>query len=1278
MLLVALATLVPASAPRSALAQATIPVFYDTLNNVIYVGSNYEPADPVQSPYIGYPSHPLAPKTPITIPEIAAALSDPALLESQGSDTWLLKADMVISPTARLEATSASINWLRLDSTPGTKFPALTRLIARGGHVLIQDIKVTSWAGSAVDTNTFDGRSYLLAELGGRMDIIDAEAAYLGWDSGQASGIAWRKRATQINAQTGATGSVKNSNIHDNYFGLYGYEAYGVSILDNQIHHNFSYGFQAQNSTQGFTVADNQVYNNGKHGIIFARGCTFNQILRNEVYSNTENGIVLERGSNINQISENIVYNNRDGVVIYQSEKNLVQGNQLHDNERGLRVNATFDGTDAFDGLSNENTIQGNTIENNLQYGIYLYERADKNTIQGNTIRGNTGAGVYIKTGANLVKGNTITGNGDGISIIATPATPGGLPPSTTPGQKNVIQGNTIEDNSDVGIQLQGGVDTVIGLKDPSPSPADANVIRFNGRHGISFDATSTKNTIYGNTIHGNLSDGVTIKGPASGPVVDSRNKITRNSIAANGSDGISVDATANDGIQPPTITSAPNASVVVGTAAPNVTVEIYRDANGQGKVYKGSATANGAGSWSFALPVGDNPQEGGVTALAIDSAGNTSEFFGIVIGGGKAIYEIGAGSNGELTIFVNGPGAKVTLPDIQQAIQIISPTTTLLQNQGNGVWQSNASLFLNRGVTLTLTLPTVKWLKLRSQAADIQLSASGEGAYNYKSFVNLRTYGGAILIDGVKITSWNPSANTYDTDVSNGRSYILAKYDARLDIKNADLSYLGSSDGESYGVSWRDINDGEAPDVLRTRVTGDVLNSTFSYNYYGIYTFQASYMTFSGNKFHHNIGYGFDPHDFTHHVTVENNEAYANGNHGFIISRGCNNFTFRNNKSYDNHYTVGEGERRAHGFMLDPGSPNSQFPQEPSHDNILENNQAWDNDGYGLRVVGSLNNTIKGNIFTNNYQGITLEQNSTGNKVLNNRITDSAIYGIYMLGGSDSATITGNTITGSGKHGIYFKTSKNTIFNNNVSHNGSIVDGVPSGAGISSYVETNIEAAMADLRLPGSQVSLAESDPELVASQIQPSAMDGTTIVSNTISYNADEGIELKSAQGTKIDKNSIANNGTHGVYLASGASGTMLSYNKIYNNAGYGIRANGLDVVGNQWTKNEVYDNALGGIATTSGANNGVPVPKIVQDKRNVTVTAAPGTIIEIFSDNGGQARYFEARITLDATGSITLNRSWKGSIVNGTATDADGNSSALALNRRTMKVYVPLISR
>jgi hypothetical protein len=137
------------------------------------------------------------------------------------------------------------------------------------------------------------------------------------------------------------------------------------------------------------------------------------------------------------------------------------------------------------------------------------------------------------------------------------------------------------------------------------------------------------------------------------------------------------------------------------------------------------------------------------------------------------------------------------------------------------------------------------------------------------------------------------------------------------------------------------------------------------------------------------------------------------------------------------------------------------------------------------------------------------------------------------------------------------------------------------------------------------------------------------------------------------------------------------MVMLNTVSGNHGYGIRANGLDVADNQWTKNTVFDNWAGGITITSGANNGVPAPAIVQAGRTITVTTVPGTVVEIFSDNGGQGRFFEARMTV-ASGTLTLTRAWKGRLVNVTATDSSGNTSGFAFNHRSVVVYLPLARR
>ena len=89
----------------AAQAQATVQVRYDPALNTIFVGESY--SDPALA---AYPSAPGAPKTPISIPQIAAALSNPALLQDQGGGAWLLHADLVINPSAQLDVSNATIS----------------------------------------------------------------------------------------------------------------------------------------------------------------------------------------------------------------------------------------------------------------------------------------------------------------------------------------------------------------------------------------------------------------------------------------------------------------------------------------------------------------------------------------------------------------------------------------------------------------------------------------------------------------------------------------------------------------------------------------------------------------------------------------------------------------------------------------------------------------------------------------------------------------------------------------------------------------------------------------------------------------------------------------------------------------------------------------------------------------------------------------------------------------------------------------------------------------
>lgn len=1204
----------------------------------------------------------------ISVPALAALLTSKGfngLLVDQGSQTWLLKANLVIERSARLEATNATIKGLRLDSQPAA---FVTIIAERGGHLLIDGITVSSWDSSvnAVDTTVANGRSYLLALEGGRMDILHSDVSYLGWQSGEPSGLSWRKRFNLDDPTTGATGRLEDSKIHHNYFGMYSYEAYGLQILRNEVYDNIYYGIDPHDASQGFEVAYNKVYRNGTHGIIFSRLCEKNIIHNNEVYNNGQHGIMLDRGTNNNEVYENLVYGNQDGIAVFQSSDNIIRNNTIRQNLRGIRINATFDTDDVYDGISANNQVLDNLIEDSTEQGVYLYARADRNLFRGNRILRSGLQGFYIKSGGNRLENNVISNGGVGVAITGgeyRDNPPQALPALDPSGDNNVIISTTITANGDVGIRILGGSNNRIGPSLRTPVTNDAgNRISDNGKDGVAIgDAingtVATDNQVNRNQLHNNARHGILVTDPTS-----VRNFISQNSITGNGQLGIKVDPNAQAGIKPPVITTL-STTYVRGTTTANATVEVYVDpgVNGrllfasavsapiaaagvdqaaqgyrlsdyEGQHYLGATQADGSGVWEFQFGQAQNTEQ--ISVLAIDGLGNTSAFSGSTKGSNEISIQIESDEHQQKRIRLKGTiGGKVTLADIKSKLG--AADVNLLQELPNQVWLLNANLLVDFGVVLNLSPTTgVQELRLRSQP-----SAPGKTGIDYDSFVYIRTDDSDLNIDNTKVFSWDAQANggagDYDRDPLNGRAYLLAKYNSTMNIRNAEIGYLGSEDGESYGLSWRDINDPTEPNVLRTRVTGEVINSQIHHNYYGIYTFQASNMVFRGNKFYDNVLYGFDPHDFSHSFVVENNEAYNNGSHGFILSRGCHNFVVRNNVSYNNRNL--SDTSLAHGFMLDPGSPTSADPQAPSYNNLLENNEAYGNEGYGLRILGSNTNEIRNNYFHHNDIGISVEQNSTGNLLIGNRLHNNSRFGLFLQETAAKNSAQANDIMGNGDNGIYIRSDENQIESNSVKSN--------LKAGIALLIKTGF--------LPPTN----------------------NVITGNQVISNGGNGIDLRSANGTLVHGNLAEQNKGDGVYLKDSTQ-TAVSENTLRNNTGYGLEANGPTTTQNTWLRNGIYGNGLGVIIATGGATLLPPPQGLTISGLTLTGTATTNAVVEIFADPGTQAQYYVGRTTADNNGSFTfVAPSWPASNITAINTNAiNTNASPLSAPATASLVVTP----
>jgi parallel beta-helix repeat protein len=359
--------------------------------------------------------------------------------------------------------------------------------------------------------------------------------------------------------------------------------------------------------------------------------------------------------------------------------------------------------------------------------------------------------------------------------------------------------------------------------------------------------------------------------------------------------------------------------------------------------------------------------------------------------------------------------------------------------------------------------------------------------------------------------------------------------------------------------------------------------------------------------------------------VLVENNVAFNNGSHGFIISRGCNNFVIRNNKSYNNfdHSPTS----LAHGFMLDPGSPNSEDPQAPSFNNLLENNEAYGNEGYALRVLGSNDNEIRNNLFRQNQQeGVVIDQNSLRNLVVGNRIINNVSDGLDVRETADGNTIANNIISENGVHGVYIRSNSNVVSGNQVEKN--LKDGI--------------------VTLPATGVPFIQDNQ----------------LLSNTISMNGENGIDLRRTIRTLVEGNVSEGSGIHGIYLSDSAGQNVVVRNMIRNNNGHGIRANGLQTIGNTWSQNQIYGNLSGGIVNTSGANRSLMPPQLLNAVGStVTGKTAPGYTVEIFSDLGQQGQIFEGSTIADGNGdfSLTISGVWRANNLTGVAIDTEGNASA-----------------
>jgi hypothetical protein len=237
-----------------------------------------------------------------------------------------------------------------------------------------------------------------------------------------------------------------------------------------------------------------------------------------------------------------------------------------------------------------------------------------------NVVSGNN-TGIQIRGVSPTVQGNYVGTNSAGTAAVPGTSTGvlvyqavGAMIGGTMPGARNLISG------ANLGVRVDASTNTQIvgnlfgtAADGSTPLPNDAAVFIHDQASNNTVGGTEAG---AGNTIAFSEVDGVLLDGTT--PQVRG-NAIRGNSIYSSGALGIHLRNNPNDNLAPPTILGI---GPLHGTSCAPCAVDIFSDAEDEGRVFEGSVVTND-GNWTFNGPV-SGPY---VTATNTDMSNNTSEF---------------------------------------------------------------------------------------------------------------------------------------------------------------------------------------------------------------------------------------------------------------------------------------------------------------------------------------------------------------------------------------------------------------------------------------------------------------------------------------------------------------------------------------------------------------------------------------------------------------------------------------------------------------------------
>lgn len=255
------------------------------------------------------------------------------------------------------------------------------------------------------------------------------------------------------------------------------------------------------------------------------------------------------------------------------------------------------------------------------------------------------------------------------------------------------------------------------------------------------------------------------------------------------------------------------------------------------------------------------------------------------------------------------------------------------------------------------------------------------DGAYLFSA--------GDLYVIDATIMGWRKKENdaaSYTGDPLKFRPFFLAYGGSQTYILDSKISHLGYQARASYGFTLKGATQAGLAglsNTLRSQLARTpkswIVDSHFEQLYFGFYCGEIHHTVIVGNRYHDNIVYGIDPHDYaTDLIIARNRVSGTREKHGIILSREVTNSWIFENNVHNNNRS---------GIMMD----------RSSNGNVIAFNESYENGGDGITLYESSDTLVYGNrVYKNAEHGIRV-RNSLKATMRNNVVLGNQGAGIYF-----------------------------------------------------------------------------------------------------------------------------------------------------------------------------------------------------------------------------------------------------------------------------------------